>query len=109
MSFSLTDVDLAFVMASFMYYANINLKSGAAFCRFVLAVLIASTICAAETARTRPTPFHIQAHRGAGIEYSENTLEAFEHGWNLGVTPECDVRTTKDGVIVCFHDTDFKR
>src|SRR3954464_6300675 len=55
------------------------------------------------------TPFHIQAHRGAGMAFSENTLEAFEQGWKLGVTPECDVRTTKDGTIVCFHDPDFKR
>lgn len=53
--------------------------------------------------------FHIQAHRGAGIKAPENTLEAFESMWNIGVTPEADLRTTKDGVIVCFHDADFRR
>jgi glycerophosphoryl diester phosphodiesterase len=53
--------------------------------------------------------FHIQAHRGAGIKAPENTLEAFESMWNVGVTPEADLRTTKDGVIVCFHDADFRR
>lgn len=53
--------------------------------------------------------FHIQAHRGAGIKAPENTLEAFESMWNIGVTPEADLRTAKDGVIVCFHDADFRR
>lgn len=54
-------------------------------------------------------PFLIQAHRGAGIAQPENTLEAFEYSWNLGVTPEADLRTTSDGVIVCFHDSNLKR
>lgn len=54
-------------------------------------------------------PFHIQAHRGAGIEAPENTIEAFTSAWDIGVTPEADLRTTADGVIVCFHDADFRR
>ena len=53
--------------------------------------------------------FHIQAHRGAGIDMPENTLESFAAMWDVGVTPEADLRTTKDGVIVCFHDADFRR
>ena len=53
--------------------------------------------------------FHIQAHRGAGIEMPENTLESFQAMWDVGVTPEADLRTAKDGVIVCFHDADFRR
>lgn len=53
--------------------------------------------------------FHIQAHRGAGIDMPENTLESFKAMWDVGVTPEADLRTTKDGVIVCFHDADFRR
>ncbi|WP_442483780.1 glycerophosphodiester phosphodiesterase [Aeoliella sp. SH292] len=56
-----------------------------------------------------PLGFHIQAHRGAGIGKPENTLESFEAMWKIGVTPEADLRTTKDGVIVCFHDADFRR
>jgi glycerophosphoryl diester phosphodiesterase len=54
-------------------------------------------------------PFHIQSHRGAGIAAPENTLEAFTLSWNMGVTPEADLRLTKDGVIVCFHDGNLKR
>lgn len=53
--------------------------------------------------------FTIQSHRGAGELAPENTLEAFELGWKLGTIPEADVRTTRDGVIVAFHDNDFSR
>ncbi|MES2705969.1 MAG: glycerophosphodiester phosphodiesterase family protein [Verrucomicrobiota bacterium] len=53
--------------------------------------------------------FIIQSHRGAGELAEENTLEAFELGWSLGTIPESDVRTTRDGVIVAFHDNDFSR
>jgi len=56
-----------------------------------------------------PEQFVIQSHRGAGVLEAENTLEAFELGWKLGTYPECDVRTTKDGQIVTFHDNDFSR
>ena len=53
--------------------------------------------------------FIIQAHRGAGVLAPENTIAAFELGWKLNCVPEADVRTTKDGVIVAFHDNDFSR
>jgi glycerophosphoryl diester phosphodiesterase len=53
--------------------------------------------------------FHIQAHRGAGIDRPENTLETFRWSWERGITPEADLRTTKDSIIVCFHDANFKR
>ncbi|OAI55520.1 hypothetical protein AYO49_01180 [Verrucomicrobiaceae bacterium SCGC AG-212-N21] len=53
--------------------------------------------------------FVIQSHRGAGELTEENTIEAFELGWKLNTYPEADVRMTKDGVIVAFHDNDFSR
>ncbi len=53
--------------------------------------------------------FIIQSHRGAGELAPENTLEAFELGWKLNTYPEADIRTTKDGVIVAFHDANFAR
>lgn len=56
-----------------------------------------------------PDKVIIQSHRGAGVLAEENTLPAFELGWKLGTYPECDVRTTSDGVIVTFHDDNFKR
>lgn len=56
-----------------------------------------------------PGQFVIQSHRGAGDLAPENTLEAFEVSWGLGTYPECDLRTTRDGVIVGFHDANFAR
>lgn len=53
--------------------------------------------------------FLIQSHRGAGELEAENTVEAFELAWKLGTVPEADVCATKDGVIVAFHDTNFRR
>ncbi len=49
------------------------------------------------------------AHRGAGYLAPENTMEALELTWRMGGIPEVDVRTTKDGVIMMFHDNNFAR
>lgn len=49
------------------------------------------------------------AHRGAGYLAPENTMAALELTWSMGGIPEVDVRTTKDGVIMMFHDKDFAR
>lgn len=57
-------------------------------------------------------PFHqvpVQAHRGAGDLAPEGSLEAFEMSWKMGCIPEADLRSTKDGVIVSFHDDNFAR
>jgi glycerophosphoryl diester phosphodiesterase len=51
----------------------------------------------------------VQSHRGAGVLSPENSIEAFEVAWSLGTVPEADLRTTRDRVIVAFHDNDFKR
>jgi len=51
----------------------------------------------------------VQSHRGAGELNSENSVEAFELAWKLGTIPEADLRTTRDGVIVAFHDDNFRR
>jgi len=53
--------------------------------------------------------FVVQSHRGAGALSTDNTREAFELGWSLGTIPEADVRTTRDGVLVAFHDDTFAR
>jgi glycerophosphoryl diester phosphodiesterase len=44
------------------------------------------------------------AHRGGAGEVPENTLAAFRHAWSFGGIPEVDLQTTKDGVIIAFHD-----
>ncbi len=53
--------------------------------------------------------FTMQAHRGAGDLAPEGSKEAFELGWKLGCIPEADLRQTRDGVIVSFHDNNFAR
>lgn len=59
--------------------------------------------------RLEPDQVVIQSHRGAGTLAPENTIEAFELAWSVGTTPEADLRMTRDGVIVAFHDDNFAR
>lgn len=48
---------------------------------------------------------HIICHRGASEFAHENTLEAYRATFELGGDGnEVDIRRTKDGVLVCFHD-----
>lgn len=74
----------------------------------VWTVIVGLVAASDSLAKDRP-PFNIQAHRCAGIALPENTLESAQWGWEHGVTPECDLRITKDGKIVCFHDANFAR
>ena len=54
-------------------------------------------------------PVLVQSHRGGGALTPENTIETFLATWELGAVPEADLRTTRDSVIVAFHDTNFAR
>jgi len=50
------------------------------------------------------------AHRGFSHLYPENTLRAFQKALEAGADGiECDVRMTKDNVLVLLHDADLKR
>lgn len=50
------------------------------------------------------------AHRGFSPEGLENTLTAFRAAWDLGFTHlETDVRATRDGALVAFHDERLDR
>lgn len=52
-----------------------------------------------------PEPFHVIAHRGASAYAPENTLPAFRRALELGAFEvELDVRLSRDGVLVLFHD-----
>jgi glycerophosphoryl diester phosphodiesterase len=47
----------------------------------------------------------VVAHRGATAEAPEHTLAAYRRAAELGADAvECDVRMTRDGVLVCVHD-----
>jgi glycerophosphoryl diester phosphodiesterase len=52
----------------------------------------------------------IIAHRGASADAPENTLAAFRLAWEQGADgAEGDFRLTKDGEVVCLHDSGTKR
>ena len=47
----------------------------------------------------------VVAHRGASGDEAEHTLGAYERAVEQGADAlECDVRLTRDGVLVCVHD-----
>jgi glycerophosphoryl diester phosphodiesterase len=47
----------------------------------------------------------VVAHRGSSGVRAEHTLEAYEQALREGADAlECDIRLTRDGVLVCVHD-----
>ena len=58
------------------------------------------------------TPIHplTIAHRGGAKESTENTVAAFERAVRIGADGiETDIRLTRDGVVVVYHDDRFGR
>src|SRR5690606_38437348 len=50
------------------------------------------------------------AHRAGAHEQDENTLQAFKNSYNQGLRGfETDIRMTKDGELVIFHDASLER
>jgi glycerophosphoryl diester phosphodiesterase len=50
------------------------------------------------------------AHRGGAKESTENTIEAFQRAGRIGADGiETDIRLTRDGVVVIYHDDIFGR
>lgn len=59
---------------------------------------------------TQIVEIHWQAHRGGGArEAPDNTMAANLWTWSRGGIPEADVRTTRDGIIICLHDATVAR
>jgi glycerophosphoryl diester phosphodiesterase len=59
------------------------------------------------TSRNKPL---IIAHRGGARESTENTVEAFQRAGRIGADGiETDIRLTRDGVVVIYHDDIFGR
>lgn len=57
-----------------------------------------------------PASIEVIAHRGASAEEPEHTLAAYLAAVEQGADGvECDVRLTKDGVLVCHHDRRIDR
>ena len=52
----------------------------------------------------------VVAHRGATAEAPEHTMAAYRQAATVGADAvECDVRLTRDGVLVCVHDRQIRR
>lgn len=86
--------------------------------RRTLALLsLVAVSSAAEPATDTPTRIEaagkvrlIIAHRGSSIDRPENTLAALRRAIEVQATAsEIDVRTSRDGVLVCLHDADLAR
>jgi glycerophosphoryl diester phosphodiesterase len=78
--------------------------------------LVLSLIAAnpAHTQREAPGPRAnkplIIAHRGGALESTENTIAAFQRAFRVGADGiETDIRLTRDGVVVVYHDEVFGR
>lgn len=65
---------------------------------------------AAQAKEKGSVPPLVIAHRGASAESAENSLAAFRRALALGADGiELDVRLTRDGVPVVFHDATLRR
>jgi glycerophosphoryl diester phosphodiesterase len=50
------------------------------------------------------------AHRGGTVDRPENTLASCRRAIEVGATvTETDIRTTRDGALICMHDADVSR
>lgn len=66
-----------------------------------------TTLAQAISSRNRPL---VIAHRGGAHESTENTIGAFQRAVKIGADGiETDIRLTRDGVVVIYHDEYFGR
>ncbi len=72
---------------------------------------VAIAVTAAEPTVLKPyTQPTLIAHRGASFDAPEHTLEAYALALKQGADfVEPDLQVTKDGVLVCLHDTTLER
>ncbi len=57
-----------------------------------------------------PSEVEVVAHRGVSSRAPEHTLAAYRQALAIGADAvECDVRMTRDGVLVCVHDRRIHR
>jgi glycerophosphoryl diester phosphodiesterase len=80
-----------------------------------LAILSLLTLAASHLTASEPTTGFYQgvriiAHRGAGFEFDENTVEGCKHSYDKGIRGfEVDIRLTKDNQLVLMHDAETSR
>ena len=74
----------------------------------LVAAMAAGSVLAALTPAQLETLQHSLIHRGDGKGRPDNTMEALLYTWAKGYTPESDIRYSKDGKILAFHDNKYK-
>ena len=74
----------------------------------LVAAMAAGSVLAALTPAQLETLQHSLIHRGDGKGRPDNTMEALLYTWGKGYTPESDIRYSKDGKVVAFHDNKYK-
>ena len=74
----------------------------------LVAAMAAGSALAALTPAQLEKLKHSLIHRGDGKGRPDNTMEALLYTWGKGYTPESDIRYSKDGKVVAFHDNKYK-
>src|SRR5256885_1502085 len=86
--------------------------------RFIVTILVTALVLPVLPARADDAALaqaakkvrEVIAHRGSSLDRPENTLASYRRAIEVKATvTECDVRTTKDGVLVSSHDADVSR
>lgn len=73
-------------------------------------LLVVSLICFSSPEVFAQKAVQLFAHRAGAHEQDENTLQAFQSTYNQGLRGfETDIRMTKDGELVIFHDASLER
>ena len=77
---------------------------------FATVIAVLATLCASAglTPRQKELLGHSLVHRGDGKGRPDNTMEALLYTWGRGYTPESDIRFSKDGVVLAFHDNTYE-
>lgn len=71
----------------------------------LVVALIANTATAQHSTAVAARTPKIIAHRGGALESTENTIPAFQRASRIGAQGiETDIRLTRDGVVVVYHD-----
>lgn len=75
-----------------------------------LVALLTIHLPASRAAAPAPPRPLIIAHRGGALESTENTIAAFQRAFRIGADGiETDIRLTRDGTVVVYHDDYFGR
>jgi glycerophosphoryl diester phosphodiesterase len=99
---------------------KLKVRSGSRFHRVAVAVIAQVALLASghssarltigQNAGVEPHKPLVIAHRGGALESTENTIGAFQRAAKIGADGiETDLRLTRDGVVVVYHDEYFGR